>query len=499
MTHALYLAGFKNDKKGLSLILISSVLLGIWATMNTIALRNILLVLGTIISILYWIDSAKAYKGQVSKEKDQRLGWLDWMPFILIALMFVWVVMHYLFFSREPQRQWDELTSTWLRSLLAAIIGSATGLALQRHKQYAWALYLGLIVSFLVLIYQYIPKAIQKKSLFATDWYGNYIYWAKFSGVLAGTLLIAGLLGLLIDSIRGGGLVSQLTEGQSRSSNPESGLLKTAKRTKGIFYWISIYVLFGIALVFYAFVFVFDAKAGVGMAVILIGFWFALGIVYGLLNANQFSKNVAYRGVYIKTILFLLLIGSAMAWFSMQHIKNNPGWESLFKDVALSAKIDQYPNWQDPPRYGFPKHEDGQEVRSNTYERVSMAVAGLQVIEKDPIGHGVLRSFTQQIKGYYPEYKSHPYTHSAWIDLGLSFGWPGLLLIPTILFIVLIRMIRQQSSPCRATVTSVCLTMLILYTVGEYGFQHGIEILFFMTALVSGLAISRTDRHQSSN
>ena len=35
------------------LIFISSVLLGIWATKDTIALRNILLVLGTVLSLIY--------------------------------------------------------------------------------------------------------------------------------------------------------------------------------------------------------------------------------------------------------------------------------------------------------------------------------------------------------------------------------------------------------------------------------------------------------------
>jgi hypothetical protein len=35
--------------------------------------------------------------------------------------------------------------------------------------------------------------------LFATDFFGNYIYLAKYSGVLAGTILIAKLLGMAID------------------------------------------------------------------------------------------------------------------------------------------------------------------------------------------------------------------------------------------------------------------------------------------------------------
>jgi hypothetical protein len=115
--------------------------------------------------------------------------------------MFIWVVIHYFLFAQNPQQQFSELKSTWLRSLLAVIMGSATGLALNRNPRFMPWLWLGLLLSFVVLIYQYIPKAIAKQSLFAVDHFGDYIFWAKFNGVLAGTILIAGLLGLLIDSI----------------------------------------------------------------------------------------------------------------------------------------------------------------------------------------------------------------------------------------------------------------------------------------------------------
>ena len=482
------------DRQGIALIIISSILLGIWATVNTIALRNILLVLGAIIAIAYW---TRWFKSDDDRKLQSRFQILDWLPFGLMGLMFVWVIAHYLFFSNDPRQQWAELTSTWLRAFLAVTVGSATGLALQRHFKFAWALYLGLIISFLILIGQYIPKAVERKSFFVSGWFTDYIYWAKFSGVLAGSILVAGLIGMLIDCFAPKFLVNQ----RNSMDHHELGgtALQSEKQLTISSYVMLIYCFFGIALAFYAFVFVFDAKAGVGVSVILIGFWIAIATITLFLKSNQGTKDPKQKGTLLKSVAFLALLICAVTWFSIQHMKNNPGWDSLFKDMALSAQIEKYPNWQDPNRYGFPKHDDGQMVRGNTYERVAMAVAGLQVIEKDPIGHGVLRSFTQQIKRYYPEYKSHPYTHSAWIDLGLSFGWPGLLLIPTVLLIVLMRMIRQQSSPYRATVTSLCLTMLILYTVGEYGFQHGIEILFFIAALVGGLAITRADRHQSSN
>ncbi len=118
--------------------------------------------------------------------------------------MFVWVVFHYFFLSRYPELQFDELKSTWLRRFLAVILGLGTGLAVRKTPPLIHLLWLGILASFLVLFYQYIPIALAKKSLFAPDWYSpSYIYLAKINGVLMGTILIAGLTGRLIDTARG--------------------------------------------------------------------------------------------------------------------------------------------------------------------------------------------------------------------------------------------------------------------------------------------------------
>ena len=148
-----------QDKFGLVLVLISSVLLGIWATMNTIALRNILLWVGVLIALAYWWNWFKTNK---ANHTFPSLSGLYWLAVILITLMFIWVVIHYFLFAQNPQQQFSELKSTWLRSLLAVIIGSATGLALNRNPRFMPWLWLGLLLSFVVLIYQYIPKAMAK-------------------------------------------------------------------------------------------------------------------------------------------------------------------------------------------------------------------------------------------------------------------------------------------------------------------------------------------------
>lgn len=82
------------DKTGLALVLISSALLGMWATMNTIALRNVLLTVGTLVALTYWWDWIKINE---ANQTLPSLSWLYWLAVVLIGLMFIWVVMHFFF------------------------------------------------------------------------------------------------------------------------------------------------------------------------------------------------------------------------------------------------------------------------------------------------------------------------------------------------------------------------------------------------------------------
>lgn len=470
-----------SAKTGLFLIVISSILLGIWAVVNTIALRNILLVSGAVIGLLYWLTF---FRGSARQKGDVNFSLPQFAPLILISLFFCWIVFHYFFLAREPFLQLDELKSTWFRSFLAVIVGSATGLALNRKKAYAPVLWFGLLLSFIVLIYQYIPKAIAKQSMFATDFFGSYIYWAKFSGVLAGSILISGLLGAWIDCIwpqlRGVGFFRRQ---------------EVSKRITPIL--ISIYSLLGIGLALFSFVFIFDAKAGVGLAVIIFVMWSFIGLVYFLGKIFQSQTKENRSKSIIRLIIIFGMAIFAVGWFAQKHIKNNPGWESLFSDIYVSAQIDKYKNWQNTPKFGFPTRDDGEVVKGNTYERVSWAVAGIRLLQSEPLGHGTLRSFPKQMKAIVPDFSGSPYTHSAWIDIGLAFGWPGLAMIFAAIGIVLMRAIRGGGSLWRASVLTLSVTILILYGVGEYGFQHGIEILFYFLGFLSGLSLVPPNNSES--
>jgi hypothetical protein len=450
-------ANIRFNQLGFSLIFISSVLLGIWATKDTIALRNILLVLGSVLGLIYIALEFRLHN------LASQLTWKNCLPLILIGLMFAWVVFHYFFLSHYPELQFNELKSTWLRSFLAVMLALGTGLAARKTPPLIHLLWFGILASFLVLFYQYIPIALAKTSLFAPDWYGpSYIYLAKINGVLMGTILIAGLTGTLIDT--------------ARSVNV---------KTKTIFL-TSIYWFFGVFLVIHSYVYIFLARNGIGLAALLFIAWLFIGIV------TLIRKKLKKQAVKISKPLFLIALVAIFlfGWLGLQHVKSTPGWLSLIDDIYISVQVEKYPNWRDPATLGYPIKSDGTTVTTNTYERAASATAGAVLfLPENPLGIGILNGSYPRLlhKKYGKDVGYISSTHSAWIEFGLAFGYPSALLLSA-LVILIARSLRKRFV-FSATSFSICLSLLLLYTVGELSTAHAVELLFYWLALIFAIQI----------
>lgn len=98
-------------------------LLGVWVLPNTIALRHLLIAAGCLAACRVITMSAFF--------KERRLSEL--LPLILLILLFVWVLIHYFFFSLNPTLEAQEIRSLWLRSLLCAIIAIGLRISLANH------------------------------------------------------------------------------------------------------------------------------------------------------------------------------------------------------------------------------------------------------------------------------------------------------------------------------------------------------------------------------
>jgi hypothetical protein len=79
-----------------------------------------------------------------------------------------------------------------------------------------------------------------------------------------------------------------------------------------------------------------------------------------------------------------------------------------------------------------------------------------------------------------------PSTHSAWVEIGLAFGYPALFLLLGALF-YMVFLTFSSTSQFQATAFTFSVGLIALYTLGEVSSQHAIEILFFLISLAAAL------------
>jgi hypothetical protein len=445
-----------------TMVILSSLLLGIWAVKETIALRNILLFGGAPLSIYYITQEFKR-----SNLKEQYDFWRI-LPIILLGLSFFWVLCHFIFFSIDPVQQFSELKSTWLRALMASIMGLATGLALRNHPNRLNLLWLGIFITFIALFYQYAPRALAQQKLLVPD-YDHYLFHLKINVVLMGTILLAGIDGALFDHLR---------------------FIQYRWRYFRISYLL--FWLFGTLMTLWSFVFIVDTRNGIGLSTILYAFWFICATAI-LIQGQMKQLNLRRWLLFLFAGAGLLLI----LYFGFMQIKVNSGWSSLAGDAKIAVQIDRYPNWQNLAQFGYPKREDGQIVSSNNYERVAWAVAGSRAIFQNPTGVGIL-SFPFTIHPQRPPNMQSGAgvlgiaTHSGWIELGLAFGVPMLALIFANLCLLFGNALRG-AYPAKMTILGLIILIFFLYTVGEVAIDHGLEILFYFLALIPALMLTETN------
>jgi hypothetical protein len=451
-----------------TLLILTSILLGIWAVKGTIALRNNLLVACTFLSLYNII--LEFTQGALSKQ----LTIWKLIPFVSLALLFFWVIAHFFFFSLEPINQFKELKSTWLRGLMASAIGLGTGLALRNHPNRLNILWLGIFVSFFILFCQYIPRAIAQKNLFVND-YHHYLFHLKINIVLMGTLLMAGINGAFIDCLR--------------SVRYKWRLLKFSY----LLYW-----LIAILMILWSFVFIADARNGIGLSIIIYVFWFICAIIF-LIKSQSTGLNLRSWFVFVLAGFGLLLI----LYFAFLQTKVNSGWFTLWADAKISVQIDDYPHWQDPSQLGYPQNDQGYKVIASNYERIAWATAGVRAILQYPQGVGHL---AYPLTKHMELQKNMPVgqktqsisTHSGWVDLGLAFGLPILGLIFVILLVTFINAVRG-ACPAKMTVLGLIVLLSFLYLVGEVAIQHGIEILLFFLALIPATLLTNLKQIEAND
>jgi hypothetical protein len=421
---------------------LSSILLIVWALPGTIALRNLLIAAGFFCGIFLLLKNRTFL---ISRSA---------IPIYIFSTIFLWVLFHFLFIVNDYSVQLKELTSLWVRVLGVAIIGIAMGIYLQQIKNKA---------SYFFLFFFTIPCYTILYFLFECYKSGILIEPKVFVGAHLKNKIDAAFAAVIGVTI----CVVYILWGANRSNS----------RSKPYKWWLSI---LGISISLLSAV-IAESKNGISIScfILILGIfsWFFL-----IVKQHQISiKNLGC----ISIVLAITILG-----WKLHMNTANRGWSTLIQDVQISVQIDKHQNWTDTQRLNFPNREDGTMVAGNTYERVAWATIGIDLIQKHPLGYGTINhsSFKERLTQAGVNYPGNNLTHSGWIDFGLAFGVPGLLIIFSTLLSVII-FSYQKTDFYSLMALWLCIAIIFFGLVAEITFKHSFEILMFLIAFSCGCVI----------
>jgi hypothetical protein len=426
-------------------------LLIIWALPGTIALRNILLVIGAISAV-----------GVIVKTQffSQRT-WVELLPLLLFSSLFIWALIHFFYFSLNPELSLKELKSVWIRAFLASITAIGVSIALRKNHAMKPYFFISLFaISWINLVAYGWLSYEANKFILPADFVVLFVFKkieAAFFGVIAIAIACANIVYLMAKKLDHKSIVI-------------------------ISFWF-----LGIASAIFSSI-AANTKNGVAVA---LGLCVLLGIalLYRAIFAKGFSKLKMLLPAFFITIL---LIGG---WkFHTQFASQ--GWSTLIEDVQISAQIDQHNFWRmRSEEWGkvtsedFPKNSYGVRVAGNTYERMAYATQGALLVLQYPMGYGSInRSFVGTLNHAKVDHRLETQTHSGWIDFGLAFGIPGLLiLLLTFTSIIYNGFIRGTQFGLIGV--WLILGFMPFGLIAEINYKHNFEILLFFISFAAASTV----------
>lgn len=456
------------------ILLATTVLLIVWALPHTIAARNIALYTGAVATLsMAWVARP-------------RLSLSDFWPTLCLLAVPLWVLVHWYFISELKEQQWQELTSTWLRVVATLVLGTGVGLVINgRPKMLGWII---LAISLLptITFAKYLHQVYLQNHWILPSGMFYAIYKGKFSAVYF----------ILCQVLLGYGLIYFALKSPNKP-RPLVLIGATLLVLIGIGDFIAARALNGIIVS--------------ALALFACIFALACSRFKGHTKQKQYLKKYLQFGISVTVVLTLLTSGFFLFW-NYDRLQEGK-LDNLVGDIRISSQIDQNQGWvRDGRPFPHPVDEKGRPVNGSTYERVSWFVKGGRLIQENPLGNGISHmAFGYYMRAQYPN-SSALMTHSAWIDLALGLGLPGLLLTWGAIFGVIWRCLSLQRqlraadwrqgqslelppglahSPTPDIGLWLIAGMYCLWVVGEVSEREYIEHYFFLIALCVA-ALSQT-------
>lgn len=425
--------------------LISAIgLLTIWVLPNTIALRHVFLGVGLLAAVPLICKTQF-----LSREHN-----IELVPLLLIASLFLWVFIHLTFFSLDFSLELGEVKSLWARVLAGSILAVGLSISLQREPKLQRYFFISLFVISLINIGAYFYMCVKS---------GAFISFREFVWTFVFKKIEAAFFGVLATSIACANIFYLLCK-------PES-----IERSKAIIWW-----MVGIAIALIASV-INITKNGIGAVV---GLCALLALTYFV---RIFFHEVQSKLKMASSLILLAAI--ALGGWQINRLFASPGWANFIEDVKISSRIDEHVYWRKNNPIVFPVNSSGAMVSGNVYERMAWATAGVRLIKDYPMGYGSInRSFVGMLNHAKVEQELESQTHSGWIDFGLAFGVPGLVIM-SLIFLSIICMGLWHGGQFGLMGIWLSVGLIPFGLVAEICYKHNFEILIFFIAFAAASVV----------
>jgi hypothetical protein len=427
----------------------------IWPLPGTIAGRNFLLALGCFSSCL-WLYRAKI-----------KINWQLLFPIACLLSVPVWLWIHYLLFPVNIGAQIYDLKGTWLRVVLAIILGGSLGLMISRRPKMLFWIYTPVLLLALIVLGAYLIDFFH-----ASQWViQNIRFPFKYKSALVYFLMNLCLFSYAI--------LHYCILDRRGADHRALVRLGLAGSLLAAICWVDFIIAHALN------------------GVLIAGLTGLILLVIYLSSGAWFLNQKSYRyWVLLITVASILICSFSIFWNYDQKYENKLG--NIFEDIQASSQIENHIEWRRDLAYQgpyTPNNASGIPINASTYERTAWFVKGAHILWENPLGTGfshlAFRHYMLKENPNFGVYK----THSGWLDFALGVGLPGLLLTWCAMAYIFVKSIVILRSSPRISVlalTSVWVLggLWILWWPTELSEREFIENLFFIIALLGCATIA---------
>lgn len=379
-------------------------LLCVWQTPGTIALRHSLLALLLPLSLMLFFSRQAS---PIPKPPMNR------MPWIVLATLTGWIILVVVLWGAEPNLSWQEFRGQWLSALAAGLIGTLLARAARTDSpQRLMAL---VMTVFWALLFQ----VVLHHAL-------NAWYWISTGDIPFRQAPVLYLPGI-IQGLWEGRSVVQGFSGESVDKfsyvNNTLGAMVVAELMQRIMIrkrWLNI----GWPLLLLSLIAVLGCtyllKLRNGNVGLLLLFGFA---IFTVLIHKARHWSIWRFGLITGFVLVVLLSFGSVLY------KSDPRWQTMVETIPIAWDTHTHQAWRKVAPY--PELANGQLVDKSNYERLAWAKEGAILIQEHPLGTGYNRNaFGDGIDRKYEMQGAYRggHSHSGLIDFTIANGLPGLLL-----------------------------------------------------------------------